>query len=245
MARARWSAYARGVPQQLGSEARHQRFGQGTRTSFRVRRRRRMRSRGRRTGTSASSINRPARVTSRMRKNEMSDARGDLRTVTGTVCSDRFEWIALTAPRVAMRVRLGASLDAEVDRLCAGLGRTDRCGGSDRLMTHAAISISLIRIRSMRRSRLASTVRSAVPSASRLIACTVRVWPMRSTRPIALLEADRIPRQLEIDDQPAVALKVQPFGAGIGGDHHVGRAAGEGAQRLAAAPARSGRREAW
>ena len=85
----------------------------------------------------------------------------------------------------------------------------DRGGGSDRPMTHAAISISLIRIRSMRRNRLASTVRSAVPSAKRLMACTVRVWPMRSTRPMRCSRRIGFHGQLEIDDEPAGALKVQ------------------------------------
>ena len=37
----------------------------------------------------------------------------------------------------------------------------------------------------------------------------------------ALLEAQRIPRQLQIDDEPAAVMQVQSFTRGVGGDQHV------------------------
>src|SRR5580765_7363445 len=39
--------------------------------------------------------------------------------------------------------------------------------------------------------------------------------------PDALFQTDRIPRQLEIDDQTAPALKVQPFGPGVSGQQEI------------------------
>ncbi len=47
-----------------------------------------------------------------------------------------------------------------------------------------------------------------------------------------LFETDRIPWQFEIDDQAAMALKIQPLGACIRGDHHVGGPGRERAHRL-------------
>ena len=52
--------------------------------------------------------------------------------------------------------------------------------------------------------------------------------------PDALFEADRIPRQLEVDDQPAVALKVQALGPRVGGEEQIGAAGREGLDREAA-----------
>src|SRR5436190_7302641 len=37
----------------------------------------------------------------------------------------------------------------------------------------------------------------------------------------ALLEPQRIPWQLDIDDQPALMMKIQSFAGGIGGGEHV------------------------
>ena len=83
------------------------------------------------------------------------------------------------------------------------------------LMTHAAISISLMRI----------TRAAAADSQHGALRCAVGKQVDRVHRPRladaidpadALLEADRIPRQLEVDDEPAVALEIQPFRAGIG-----------------------------
>ena len=37
----------------------------------------------------------------------------------------------------------------------------------------------------------------------------------------ALLEPQRIPRQLDIDDQPAAMMQVEAFAGGIGRDEHV------------------------
>src|SRR5687767_15172795 len=48
----------------------------------------------------------------------------------------------------------------------------------------------------------------------------------------ALLEAYRIPRQLQIDDKPACPVKVQPFRACIGGDQYVRGASGKRTHRL-------------
>ena len=43
----------------------------------------------------------------------------------------------------------------------------------------------------------------------------------------ALLEPHRIPRELKIDQQPAAAMQVQAFGAGIGGEQERAPAAHE------------------
>ncbi len=146
----------------------------------------RRRSRGRRTGTSSlSSINRPARC------HEPNAKERDERCIARFDDRDRYNLAREVFDRTASERRVSAMCCAAArasmprSMVCVQVSTcTDRGGGSDRLMTHAAMSISLIRIRSMRRNRLASTVRSAVPSANRLMACTVRVWPMRSTRPM-------------------------------------------------------------
>ena len=39
--------------------------------------------------------------------------------------------------------------------------------------------------------------------------------------PDALFEPQRIPRQLDIDDEPATMMQVQTFAGGIGRDQHV------------------------
>ena len=40
----------------------------------------------------------------------------------------------------------------------------------------------------------------------------------------ALLEPQRIPRQLDVDDEPAAVMQVQPFAGRIGRDQHIGAA---------------------
>ena len=80
----------------------------------------------------------------------------------------------------------------------------------------------------MRRSRLASTVCSAVPSAKQVDGVHRACLADAIDPADALLEANRIPRELEIDDEPACALKVQALRARIGSDHHIGGAVREG-----------------
>ena len=47
----------------------------------------------------------------------------------------------------------------------------------------------------------------------------------------ALLEAHRIPWKLEVDDQPAALVQVQPFSGRVGGEENRSRLAGERRER--------------
>jgi hypothetical protein len=49
-----------------------------------------------------------------------------------------------------------------------------------------------------------------------------------------LLEAARIPRQLEVDDHPAAVVQVEPFGGGIGRKQHYAGRRPEHSQHLGA-----------
>ena len=49
----------------------------------------------------------------------------------------------------------------------------------------------------------------------------------------ALFEPQRVPRQLDIDDQPAAVMQVQSFAGRIGRDEHVGAAGVERIDRVA------------
>ena len=50
--------------------------------------------------------------------------------------------------------------------------------------------------------------------------------------PRALLEAERRPGQLEVDDEPATVMQVQSFACGIGGEQQAGGAIREATQRV-------------
>ena len=58
----------------------------------------------------------------------------------------------------------------------------------------------------------------------------------------ALLEAQRIPWQLQIDDEPAAVMQVQSLTSGIGGDQHVEIAAIERLNDVRAADPEAKRR---
>ena len=58
----------------------------------------------------------------------------------------------------------------------------------------------------------------------------------------ALFETQRIPRQLDIDDEPAAMVQVEAFTGGIGRDEHVEPALVERVDRVAPRSA-AGRRE--
>ena len=53
------------------------------------------------------------------------------------------------------------------------------------------------------------------------IACTGALLAEPVDAADALLEPQRVPRQLDIDHQPAAVMQVQAFAGGVGGDEHI------------------------
>ena len=88
-------------------------------------------------------------------------------------------------------------------------------------MTLAAISISLATIRSSRRSKprehvaFSGSTGKQIDSVNRLLLADA----IDPTDP--LLQTSRVPWKLEIDDEPAAALKVEAFSTGVGGEKQI------------------------
>ena len=131
-------------------------------------------------------------------------------------------------------LRLDARWPSDRPSLC-GLDGASACGrGSAALVDDAGGDLDFAHANARRAGGAAREHRASAVSVGKQIDRVDRPRLADAIDPAdALLEANRIPRQLEIDDEPAAALKVQAFGARIGGEQEVGRAARERVDGLA------------
>ena len=190
------------------------------------------RSIGMRRGRSDSSTSRPEPVTRRMRKNDTKEDSADFTTVIGTVSGRIFDRAVPKRRASASRCASARASAAKIDRLCTAFFRHRSRWGFG-LVDHARRDLDFADADTVEPPQQARQHRALSRAIGEQVDRMDRAaLPNAVDAADALFEPNRIPRQLEVDDQPAVALEIESFRAGIGCDHDVGCAAGKVVHRL-------------